>query len=91
MTAAHPAKYSAAILPVLRDALRGYPLVLDPFAGTGRLREVAAVPAMIEIEPEWADLAGAVCGDCLKIMPTLWRLPVTVTGRTGKPALRSSR
>lgn len=55
----HPARYSTELMPVLAGALEGYPKVLDPFAGTGRIHELmGVVPDIetygIEIEPEWA-------------------------------------
>jgi hypothetical protein len=55
----HPAPFSNDILDVIADRVRGVDVVLDPFAGTGRvheLRERAGVGRTIgvEIEPEWA-------------------------------------
>lgn len=63
----HPAKYSDAILPILRaeiERLRGpndrYIQILDPFAGTGRIHELGGGGTTntfgIEIEPEWAEM-----------------------------------
>jgi SAM-dependent methyltransferase len=55
----HPAVFSEPILPILADLLEGYPLVLDPFAGTGRIHQLADLgwdTVGVEIEPEWAHL-----------------------------------
>lgn len=58
----HPARYSPELLPVFADLLRSTvgtgAMVLDPFAGTGRIHELH--PEFdthgIELEPEWAAL-----------------------------------
>jgi tRNA G10 N-methylase Trm11 len=59
----HPARFSDAILAVLRDVLtqemegRGSLRVLDPMAGTGAVHTLATVDIStegIELEPEWA-------------------------------------
>jgi hypothetical protein len=62
MTLKHPAKFSAALYPVMADMLRGYRSILDPFAGVGgvfRLHDY--LPdlqiAALEIEPEWVTMA----------------------------------
>lgn len=58
--AQHPARYSAAILPVLAAALapaEEFRRVLDPFAGVGgihALREFGHHTTGVELEPEWA-------------------------------------
>lgn len=67
----HPAKYSAALLPHFATWLCGYPRLLDPFAGTGKLRTIRPDAVLLEIEPEWAALSGAVIGDALN-MPWEW-------------------
>lgn len=60
--ARHPARFTEALLPVLRDALRSTvgsgATVLDPFAGTGRIHELHPEFATfgVELEPEWARL-----------------------------------
>lgn len=56
----HPARFSDPILDTIATHVAGSEIVLDPFAGTGRvheLRERAGVIETIgiEIEPEWAD------------------------------------
>lgn len=59
---AHPAKFSDPILDrisTLIDAmdLAGRPLVLDPFAGTGKVHYLPDVESWgVEIEPEWAHM-----------------------------------
>jgi SAM-dependent methyltransferase len=64
---AHPAKYSDALLPVLKEALEGYTRILDPMAGTGKLREIRPDAYLLEIEPEWAEMRGATVGDALAL------------------------
>lgn len=54
----HPARYSAELMPVLQAAvpIELFARVLDPFAGTGRIHELANTTVGVEIEPEWAAL-----------------------------------
>jgi SAM-dependent methyltransferase len=61
----HPAKYTDSILVALqaevddyREARRHpFPLVLDPFAGTGRIHELERCATFgVEIEPDWAEM-----------------------------------
>jgi hypothetical protein len=59
----HPAKFSKELLPVFERHLKGLSDVLDPFGGTGKLREVVPTATIMEIEPEWASLSGAIVGD----------------------------
>lgn len=59
----HPAKYSDSVLSLLAVLLEGYARVLDPFAGTGKLRQVCPEATLVEIEPEWAAVRGAQVGD----------------------------
>lgn len=63
----HPAKYSSALMPVFMSLLEDLPQtakVLDPFAGTGRIHNLAFDTYGIEIEPEWASMnPRTVCGD----------------------------
>jgi SAM-dependent methyltransferase len=63
MTINHPAKYSDVLLPIMNRMLDGYQRVLDPFAGTGKLRLICPDATLLEIEPEWAAISGAVVGD----------------------------
>lgn len=77
----HPAKYSKEIMPVLTEILRmessrpdtpPAPIVLDPFAGTGRIHDVADLAGWgstgVEIEPEWAAMHPAtVLGNALRL------------------------
>lgn len=53
----HPAKFSAAILPVIDELLGDAITVLDPFAGVGLIHSLPTkrVTFGIEIEPEWAN------------------------------------
>lgn len=52
----HPAKFSAEILDVLTDLVSGSRLILDPFAGTGRVHELGVPSVGVEIQPRWAEL-----------------------------------
>jgi ParB-like chromosome segregation protein Spo0J len=54
----HPARFSKDLLPLFAAAVPvdAYPLVLDPFAGTGRVHELANQTVGVELEAEWADL-----------------------------------
>jgi SAM-dependent methyltransferase len=61
--APHPAKYSNILLPIFREILAPYARVLDPFAGTGKLKWVRPDAYLLEIEREWAAIGGAVIGD----------------------------
>lgn len=63
----HPAKYTDNILEAIRPWIIGYPKVLDPFAGTGKLRSICPEAYLLEIEPEWAELSGADVGSVLSM------------------------
>lgn len=56
----HPARYSDAVLEVMAPVLEPGMAVLDPFAGTGRVHELAEECDVrtigVELEPEWAAL-----------------------------------
>lgn len=75
----HPAKYSPAILAVIRGtlevALPKGAVILDPFAGTGRihdLRELGYATIGVELEPEWASMSPfTVHGDATQL-PFSW-------------------
>lgn len=75
----HPAPYSAPILELLAELIPDGSMVLDPFAGTGRIHQLADPvrgidTTGIEIEPEWAALhPDTICGDATKITETCWR------------------
>jgi hypothetical protein len=56
----HPAKYSAPIVELLGDILTDrdrFPgLIVDPFAGTGRIHDLGRDDTLgVELEPEWSD------------------------------------
>lgn len=56
---AHPAKFGDPILQRIAEMLVSNvdfrPLVIDPFAGTGKVHQLSAVRCVgVEIEPEWA-------------------------------------
>jgi hypothetical protein len=60
----HPAKYSDCLLPIFDNYLPDNShKILDPFAGTGKLRKVRSNCILLEIEPEWANESGAIIGD----------------------------
>lgn len=65
----HPAPFSAPILGLLAELIPDDSLVLDPFAGIGRIHqlqdELRGVRTVgVEIEPEWAALhPRTMCGD----------------------------
>jgi SAM-dependent methyltransferase len=65
----HPAKFSGVICDVLTELLAPGSLVLDPFAGTGRIHEIGrrcgAQTLGVEIEPEWTTpmATGTIVGD----------------------------
>lgn len=63
----HPAPYADKLLPLLGALLAGCDAVLDPFAGTGKLRKVCPQATLVEIEPEWAVMGGALVGDALAL------------------------
>ena len=72
---AHPAVFSAPILPVLAELLEPeHVRILDPFAGVGRVHELPEYvdwpvdTVGIEIEPEWANLhERTLLGDALDL------------------------
>jgi tRNA G10 N-methylase Trm11 len=71
-TAAHPAKFSDALVPVLAAQLQPGWLVLDPFAGVGGIHEIGALAGCetvgVELEPEWAAMHPAtVVGNALDL------------------------
>lgn len=65
ITHKHPAKYSNELLPILYLSLVGYNKILDPFAGTGKLRQIRPDAYLVEIEPEWAAMGGAIVANTL--------------------------
>lgn len=82
--AKHPAPYSGTVLAALRRAITveqkrlGRPvLLLDPFAGVGRIHQLSQSGKVrtvgVEIEPEWAAChQDTIVGDALHL-PTNWR------------------
>lgn len=59
----HPAKYTDCLLPIFSEYLKDAVLVLDPFAGTGKLKKIIPNAILLEIEPEWAEMNGAIIAD----------------------------
>jgi hypothetical protein len=54
---AHPAKFSDNILAVIYDLIPNkHDLILDPFAGTGKVHSLGLNTVGIELEPEWANM-----------------------------------
>jgi len=67
----HPARFSKELFPHFVDILGETKLILDPFAGTGRVHMLAEhghKTVGVEIEPEWAQLHfGTVIADALQL------------------------
>lgn len=63
----HPAKYSDVLLPIFKEMLCDCQSILDPFAGTGKLRRIFPNCTLLEIEPEWACISGAIVGDATRM------------------------
>jgi SAM-dependent methyltransferase len=63
----HPAKYSDVLLPILDQFLGSSNRILDPFAGTGKLRLIRPDAYLVEIEYIWAKAANAICGNALML------------------------
>lgn len=60
----HPARYNKAILDLFESWIPRGACVLDPFAGTGRIHDLARETVGVELEPEWAALRdGTICAD----------------------------
>lgn len=70
-TRPHPAKFTDVILSVIDEMLPEKGLVLDPFAGTGKLHSLSTAirPVVgVEIEPEWASLSPmTIVGNAVKL------------------------
>ncbi len=69
----HPATYSNAILDAVAPWVAGMELVVDPFAGTGRIHELrdrgVEWTIGIELEAEWAGLhPDTICGDARRLL-----------------------
>jgi SAM-dependent methyltransferase len=66
----HPAKYTNQLLPIFAELLAGSRRILDPFAGTAKLRQIptSARIVCLELEPRWALGFGSdLCGDALSL------------------------
>ena len=66
----HPAKYTKSLLPIFDSILKEYGcnLVLDCFAGTGKIHSLNFKTIGVEIEHEWAKLnKKTVVGDSTKL------------------------
>lgn len=87
---AHPAVFSSPILPVMAELLEPeHSHILDPFAGVGRVHELAAYlewpveTVGIEIEPEWANLhEDTVVGNALALPFSADKFDAVVTSPT---------
>lgn len=71
----HPARYTAALLPIMAAHLGGCTRILDPFAGVGGIYRLAPLLAPgvalvgVELEPEWAAAdARTVTGDARRLV-----------------------
>lgn len=85
----HPARFSDPILDVIAAELPEEGVVLDPFAGTGRIHEVATETRQtvgVEIEPEWASLhPDTKVGDALDLEGTAGIAPESVDAVATSP------
>jgi SAM-dependent methyltransferase len=55
----HPAKFTPSILAAIEPLLPVEGVILDPFAGTGRVHEFGSSTLLtlgVELEPEWAEM-----------------------------------
>ena len=59
----HPAKYTESLLPIFKQYIPDDSSVLDPFAGTGKIKKIIPWAILLEIEHEWAKICGAIVGD----------------------------
>lgn len=62
----HPAKFNSSFLPLISELCLGRARVLDPFGGTGKLREAIPHAICLDIEMEWASQSG-LRADALKL------------------------
>jgi hypothetical protein len=74
---AHPAVYSPQILAAIGDRVAAHSLVLDPFAGTGKIHELRKLGTGIrtiglELEPEWATMHGDTLRGDATDLPNGW-------------------
>lgn len=61
----HPARFNDLVLEEMAYWLPEGALVLDPFSGVGRLKEIKKLETVrVEIEPDWAD---HIVGDALQL------------------------
>jgi len=69
---AHPATFSTPILTAIDELLRDDGVVLDPFAGVGKIHQLARPHRRtigIELEPEWAGKhPDTICGDARNLL-----------------------
>jgi len=64
----HPAKYSKPLINIFKSMISDGDIVLDPFAGTGKIHEVSPNCVGVEIEEEWANLhKNNICGDSTEL------------------------
>lgn len=56
--AKHPAPYTKTFLPIFEEWVGRLPRVLDPMGGTGKLKEAIPHAICMDLEMEWARLAG---------------------------------
>lgn len=63
----HPAKYSDCLMTIFDNILPKNGEILDYFAGTGKLKQIRPNATLLEIEPEWAEISGAIVGDATQM------------------------
>lgn len=54
----HPARYTDAFLPIFTEWVGHLPRVLDPMGGTGKLKQAIPHAVCMDLEMEWARMAG---------------------------------
>lgn len=65
----HPARFSEAVLRAIVDLVPAKALLLDPFAGTGRIHQLTGARTVgVELEAEWATMStGTIIGNALAL------------------------
>jgi DNA modification methylase len=63
----HPAKFNEQILKTIEPYIRYKKKVLDPFAGTGKIKDICPHAICLEIELEWAAMRGGIVGDAIRL------------------------
>jgi len=79
----HPAKYTDGLIPIFQRMIPAGSLVLDPFAGTGKIHLLPFETVGVEIEKEWADMhPDTICADSTSLPFTDGSFDVICTSPT---------